>query len=143
MTPTTPVVPPGMVQPVFYNAKRLTLCDPAECGNWAWAVVAIGLGNAKTRGNTSMLAPSIVKFKRVLQPESHLSNDFAVRTANSRQATANPPSSTTADPGSTSSNRPELPVPSLGVIDRSASPDHLFQPSWVGSGPAPDQTACT
>jgi len=25
MTPRTPVVPPGMIQPVFYSAKRLTL----------------------------------------------------------------------------------------------------------------------
>jgi hypothetical protein len=27
-------------------------------------------------------------------------------------------------------HHPELPVPSPGAIDRSASPDHLFQPSW-------------
>src|SRR5271156_3476401 len=40
-------------------------------------------------------------------------------------------------------HRPELPVLPLGAIDRSASPDHLFQPSWDGPGPAPDQTACT
>jgi hypothetical protein len=40
-------------------------------------------------------------------------------------------------------HHPELPVLPLGTIDRSASPDHLFQPSWVGAGPAPDQTVCT
>src|SRR5271155_5770652 len=36
-------------------------------------------------------------------------DDFAVRTVNSCQATASPPSSTTADPGSTCSTAPSSP----------------------------------
>jgi len=51
-------------------------------------------------------------------------DDFA---ANSRKSTANPPSSTTADPGSTCSAVPSPPYP---------------RSSWDGPGPALDQTAC-
>src|SRR5271156_4249236 len=43
-----------------------------------------------------MVPPAVYSVERLI-----LSDDFAVRTANPRQATANPPSSTTAGPGST------------------------------------------
>jgi len=86
MTPRTPVVPPGMVQPVF------------------------------------SIAPSVRPY----------SDDFAVQPSVYGKL---PPSW----PASIYHgglwlyllhllHRPELPVPPLGAIDRSASPDHLFQP---------------
>src|SRR5271155_1060453 len=111
MTPRTPVVPPGMVQPVFYSAKRLTLCDSGR----------------RTCFEFSMGGASIYVFPRVLalprpiatsaKPNCHTLRDhtylgsLAVRTANSCQATANQPSSTTADPGSTCSTVPSSPYP--------------------------------
>src|SRR5271155_1539397 len=63
-------------------------------------------------------------------PGSTLSYNLAC-TANSCQA--NPPSSATADSGSTSSTGSTVlgsPYGApLGTIDRPASPDHLFQPN--------------
>jgi hypothetical protein len=52
---------------------------------------------------------------------------------------ANPPFIYHGGPRLHQLHRPELPVPPLGTIDRSASPYHLPQPSWVGPGPAPDR----
>jgi hypothetical protein len=39
-------------------------------------------------------------------------------------------------------HRPELRYHRWELSDRSASPDHPLQPSWVGPGPALGQTAC-
>jgi hypothetical protein len=52
------------------------------------------------------------------------------------QRLASPPSYT-ADSDSNQLHRPELPVRLLGTGDRSASPNHPFQLSWVGTRPAP------
>ena|ERR1700733_8869233 len=67
--------------------------------------------------------------------------DFTVPPSLVRQTPANPqpirlhlPRRTLALPAQPS----EFPVPPLGTINRPASPDHLFQSSWVGAEPAPD-----
>ena len=64
-------------------------------------------------------------------------------TANSCQATANPPLSTMAYPDSTSSILPSSPYHHWELSTVPPHPIILFQLSWVGAGPAPDQTACT
>jgi hypothetical protein len=55
------------------------------------------------------------------------------------RASADP--STTADSDSTCSTCSTVPSPPARTIDRPTSPDHLFQPSWVGTELAPDQIA--
>ena len=77
MTPRTPVVPPGMVQRVFYSRMYGKLLQ--------------------TPANSCKLLQT--------------------------PATANPPSSSTAGPGSTRSTVPSSPYPRLGAINRSARMD--------------------
>jgi hypothetical protein len=112
------------------------------------------LQHQKSRSKARQGDPTSVRFQRLfpglkgrllecprkLQQRPPSTASARVRAS---QARANPPPSTAADLGSTCPAVPSSPYPPLGAIDRPASPDHLFQPSWDGPRPAPDQTACT
>src|SRR5271170_1417953 len=58
-----------------------------------------------------MLAPPIVKFKQVLRPESHLSDDFAVRTGKLPPSYDQPAFIYHGGPRLHQLHRPEFPVP--------------------------------